>query len=67
MVARNAVLLTLIRLGFLRADFSREVHLRKSSYLLNDLRNLDEIFEKGVTYDNIKSHKRPVLDPLPRR
>ena len=41
--------------------------LRKSSYLLNDLRNFNEIFRKDVTYDNIKSHKKPVLHPLSRR
>ena len=31
----------------------------KFSYLLNDLRNFNEIFRKDVTYDNIKSHKKP--------
>ena len=28
------------------------------SYLLNELRNLNEIFMKDVAYDNIKSHKK---------
>ena len=28
-----------------------------SSYLLNDLRNFNEIFRKDVTYDNIKVTK----------
>ena len=31
---------------------------RKSSYLLYDLRNFNEIFRKDVTYDNIESHKK---------
>ena len=31
---------------------------RKSSYLLNDLRNFNEIFRKDMTYDDIKSHKK---------
>ena len=36
---------------------------RNSSYLLNDLRNLNEIFRKDVRYDNIKSHKKPGFHP----
>ena len=28
---------------------------------------MNEAFRKGVTYDNIKSNKRPVLYPLSRR
>ena len=32
--------------------------------ILNDLRNFNEIFRKDVTYDNIKSHKKPVFHPL---
>ena len=31
------------------------------SYLLNDLRKLNEIFWEDVTYDNIKSHKKQEL------
>ena len=31
---------------------------RKSSYFLNDMRNLNEIFRKDGTYDNIKGHKK---------
>ena len=31
---------------------------RNSSYLLNNLRNLIEIFRKDVPYDNIKSDKK---------
>ena len=31
---------------------------RKSSYLLNNLKNFNEIFKKDVTYDNIKSPKK---------
>ena len=34
---------------------------------LNNLRNLNEIFRKDVTYDNIKSHKKPGFHPLFRR
>ena len=33
----------------------------------NDLRNCNEIFRKDVTYDNIKSHKKPGFHPLFRR
>ena len=40
---------------------------RKSSYFLNDLRNFNGIFRKDVTYDNIKSRKKPELHPLFRR
>ena len=36
----------------------------KSSYLLNNLRNFNEVFRKGVTYDNIKSYKKPEFHPL---
>ena len=43
------------------------VRRRKSSYLLNDLRNFNEIFRKDVTYDNIKSHKKPGLHPVPEK
>ena len=28
------------------------------------MRNLNEVLRKDVTYDNIKSHKKPGLDPL---
>ena len=38
-----------------------------SSYLLNDLRNFNEIFKKYVTYNNIKSHKKQGFHPLSRR
>ena len=31
---------------------------RKSSCLLNKLRNFNEVFKKDVTYDDIKSHKK---------
>ena len=34
---------------------------RKSSYLLNELRNFNEIFRKEVTYANIKSNKKTRL------
>ena len=40
-----------------RANIDRE----NSSYLLNDLRNFNEIFRKDVTYDNIKGHKKQVF------
>ena len=30
------------------------------------MRNFKEIFRKDVTYDNIKSHKKPGLNPLSR-
>ena len=31
------------------------------------LRNFNEIFRKDVTYDSIKSHKKPVLNPFFRK
>ena len=34
---------------------------RKSSYLLNELRNFNEIVRKEVTYANIKSNKKTRL------
>ena len=37
---------------------------RKSPYLLNELRNFNEIFKEDVTYNNIKSHKKPGLHPF---
>ena len=43
------------------------IEQRNSLYLLNDLRNFNEIFRKDVTYDNIKSHKKPGFYPLFRR
>ena len=35
-------------------------------YLLNDLRNFNEIFREDVAYDNDKSHKKLGLHPLSR-
>ena len=40
------------------------IEQRNSSFLLNELRNFNEIFRKDVTYDNIKSHKKPAFHPL---
>ena len=40
---------------------------REILHLLNDLRNLNEILRKDVTYDNIKSYKNPGIHPLFRR
>ena len=37
---------------------------KKSSYLLNDMKNLNEIFRKDVSYDNIKSQKSRVSPSL---
>ena len=31
------------------------------------MKNFNEIFRKDVTYDSIKSHKKPGLQPLSRR
>ena len=39
----------------------------KSQHLLNDLKNFNKNFIKDVSYDNIKSHKKPGLPPLIRR
>ena len=40
---------------------------RNSSYLLNGLRNFNENLRKDVTYDNLKSRKKPGFHPLFRR
>ena len=37
---------------------------RNSSYLLKDYWNFNEISRKEVTYDNIKSHKKPSLKKI---
>ena len=34
---------------------------RKPTFLLNYLRNFNEIFKKDVDYDNIKSHKKSIF------
>ena len=36
-------------------------------FLLNGLRNVNEIFRKDVTYGNVKSHKNTGFHPLFRR
>ena len=41
--------------------------MRNSSYLLNDLRNFNEVFRKDVTYDNIKSYKKTGFHSLFKR
>ena len=46
---------------------AERLHSRESSYLLNNLRNFNEIFRKNVNYDNIKSHKKSEFHPLFRR
>ena len=38
--------------------------MRNFLYPLNNLRNFNEIFRKDVTYDNVKSHKKPGFHPL---
>ena len=43
-----------------------DIEQRKSSYLLNDLRNFNEILRKYVTYDNIKSHKKDTFLEKPQ-
>ena len=40
---------------------------RKSSYLPHSLKNLNEIFRKKVSYDNIKSHRKTGFYPLSRK
>ena len=37
---------------------------QRKSYFQNEVRNLNEIFRKDLTYDNIKSHKKPGFHPL---
>ena len=39
----------------------------KYSYLLNDMRNFNEIFRKDVAYDNIESRKKVAFHPLSRK
>ena len=36
-------------------------------YLQSGLKNFNEIFRKNVSYDNIKSYKKPGLYPLVRK
>ena len=40
---------------------------KKSSYLLKDLRNFDEIFRKKVAYDNIKNQRKARVLSFSRR
>ena len=35
----------------------------KISYLLHEQRNFNVLSRKDITYDNIKSHKKPGLHP----
>ena len=35
-----------------------------SNFKLHNLRNFNEIFRDNVTYDNIKSHQKPGLQPF---
>ena len=38
----------------------------EGAYLLNNLRNFNDIFRKDVAYDNIKSDKKLAFSPLSR-
>ena len=40
---------------------------KKSSYLLDDLRHVVEIFRKNMNHDIIKSHKNSGFHPFPRK
>ena len=51
----------------MRIDENSKYWQINSSYLLNGLRNFNDIFREDVTYDNIKSHKKPGLHPFYRR
>ena len=62
----NIVNLNPNKAGLFEGIFFR-VFFEKSSYLVNDLRNFNEIFRKNVTRGNIKSHKKTGLHPLFRR
>ena len=42
----------------MKIDENSQYWQRKSSYLLNDLRNFNGIFRKGVTYDSIKNQQK---------
>ena len=39
---------------------------KKSSYALNDVRDLNKIFRKDMAYDNVKSYKKAGFHPLSR-
>ena len=43
----------------MKIDENRQYSQRKSSKLLDDLSNFNDIFRKDVPYDNIKSHTKP--------
>ena len=51
----------------MKTDENSQHWQRNSSFLLNDLRNFNEIFRKDMPYDNIKSRKKPESHPLFRR
>ena len=51
----------------MKVDENSQYWQRNSLYLLNDLRNFNEISWKDVTYDNIKSHKNRGFHPLFRK
>ena len=53
--------------GSMKIDENSLYWRRNSSYLLNHLRNFNEIFRKDVNFDNIKSHKKTGFHPLFRR
>ena len=52
---------------FFSGEGRGECQLRKSSYLLNDLSNFDEIFRKNATFDNNKSRKKAGFPPRSRK
>ena len=51
----------------MKIDANKWFWQTKSSYLLNDLRKLNVLFRKNVTYDNTKTHKKAAFYPLFRR
>ena len=53
--------------GSMKIDENSLYCRKNSSYLLNHLRNFNEIFRKDVNFDNIKSHKKTGFHPLFRR
>ena len=51
----------------IRQNYENSSYWRsKSSYLLNELMNFNEIFRKDLTYNNIKSHKNQGFSLSPK-
>ena len=42
------------------------LNIEEKNLQIEELRNFNEVFRKDVPYDNIKSHKKAGLHPLPK-